>query len=980
MVVDSISVPLVLIPPKEGFPGAGAAAPSPGGLVSKGGGRSPRPLCQRGYGGRWRPPCFWWGFKGEGSLRQRFLPLALTWECSPAGSAILITHLLCDLIDPCAGQTAYNAHCHGGEIVRCGEVCHNQHPHHAQNAAGHAHNNGNPLVLNGGGLHSHADQVADHRNDRHAGNAKAGNIHVQFLLLFLVLFRCLRTVQRVQHRAEHSLPPGVLLRFFGIPGLVLRVQLLQQFPAVGVDLAPLPCVIVSLGHHLLMLRAEIVKDVQQLVPHGHGAAECCFVQNLALSVLAVIYRPLVIRHAGEHHQPPPVNEPSCRLVIEPAPLALGHHHGAVLPGHGAVHPVGAKYSQIIVRHRGAPAERHFFSVRHHLDHLGLDLRHGLCNGLRRRLLGDLRYLIGCIELFGFLLRRRRFLLCHGRSLCLFPQGLFGCFQLLGLDPCRHICGRPFLFCHLCPLLSDKRCCIFRGVPPSCRLCAISAGERASSLPLWILRVNDGHAGRQHGDTIDRHRYNHIQTHVCSGIGTDLQLNGSALFHANEHGLVATRSHQPNLVGGHNIHNSGILGAGDNGRVNGHQVHAHVLAQEAVPGPVQTQQGGQGGIQIHGGGVHHTAGQCLGQCGGTANAHHVPVAGPVHNAHPLTGGDPVRGGVGEGHVVGHIGGVGGHLGQGADPQSGDLGIHTGGQSVEEPPHVGIVAHQLIPLHAHPCGAQTGVQSHALVVEGVGGLGAGSAPAVILKEEDVVGHNVQFLGLADGHGGHLSQPAQPGTHDGGQHGGHDLGDDTGQSLEVQAVAHELALVAAELVQISGGDLTTQGAHPLGAEKQQVLLKIAVGHAVAVLPLAVRQHGGEIVGLLGHHAQGALIPAQTLTHQQTTTGHDVGPLPFRVAELRGGAVIHSRIDAVQFDCHCCHSPLVSQPAAASTLQASTSTNSNALCAPSVKVPPVGRTLKYGVPTSVGAALAGTSRPLAMVRNLLAPRAVDTLPMPKR
>jgi hypothetical protein len=23
-----------------------------------------------------------------------------------------------------------------------------------------------------------------------------------------------------------------------------------------------------------------------------------------------------------------------------------------------------------------------------------------------------------------------------------------------------ICGRPFLFCHPCPLLSDKRCCVF----------------------------------------------------------------------------------------------------------------------------------------------------------------------------------------------------------------------------------------------------------------------------------------------------------------------------------------------------------------------------------------------------------------------------------------------------------------------------------------------------------------------------------------
>ena len=58
----------------------------PWGLVSKGGGRGPRPLCQRGYGGRWRPPCFGWGSKGEGPLRQSPLPLALTWECPLVGA------------------------------------------------------------------------------------------------------------------------------------------------------------------------------------------------------------------------------------------------------------------------------------------------------------------------------------------------------------------------------------------------------------------------------------------------------------------------------------------------------------------------------------------------------------------------------------------------------------------------------------------------------------------------------------------------------------------------------------------------------------------------------------------------------------------------------------------------------------------------------------------------------------------------------
>ena len=80
---------------------------SPWGLVSKGGGRSPGPhppspgegfpkgrgpqlssLCaKRGYGGRWRPPCFGWGSKGEASLHQRYLPLARGRGLPPCGSS-----------------------------------------------------------------------------------------------------------------------------------------------------------------------------------------------------------------------------------------------------------------------------------------------------------------------------------------------------------------------------------------------------------------------------------------------------------------------------------------------------------------------------------------------------------------------------------------------------------------------------------------------------------------------------------------------------------------------------------------------------------------------------------------------------------------------------------------------------------------------------------------------------------------------------
>ena len=50
--------------------------PTPGG-VSKGEGPQSRPFVPRGgMGDGWRPPCFGWGSKGEGPLRQRPLPLA----------------------------------------------------------------------------------------------------------------------------------------------------------------------------------------------------------------------------------------------------------------------------------------------------------------------------------------------------------------------------------------------------------------------------------------------------------------------------------------------------------------------------------------------------------------------------------------------------------------------------------------------------------------------------------------------------------------------------------------------------------------------------------------------------------------------------------------------------------------------------------------------------------------------------------------
>lgn len=57
-------------------PLSAAAPPSPRG-VSKGEKPQFRPFVPRGgMGDGWRPPCFGWGSKGEGPLRQRPLPLA----------------------------------------------------------------------------------------------------------------------------------------------------------------------------------------------------------------------------------------------------------------------------------------------------------------------------------------------------------------------------------------------------------------------------------------------------------------------------------------------------------------------------------------------------------------------------------------------------------------------------------------------------------------------------------------------------------------------------------------------------------------------------------------------------------------------------------------------------------------------------------------------------------------------------------------
>ena len=57
--------------------GALPSSPVPLGGVSKGEGPQSRPFVPRGgMGDGWRPPCFGWGSKGEGPLRQRPLPLA----------------------------------------------------------------------------------------------------------------------------------------------------------------------------------------------------------------------------------------------------------------------------------------------------------------------------------------------------------------------------------------------------------------------------------------------------------------------------------------------------------------------------------------------------------------------------------------------------------------------------------------------------------------------------------------------------------------------------------------------------------------------------------------------------------------------------------------------------------------------------------------------------------------------------------------
>ena len=75
--------PLPLLRPTPGGVSKGEGpCPRPSSLVplegvSKGEGPQSRPFVPRGgMGDGWRPPCFGWGSKGEGPLRQRPLPLA----------------------------------------------------------------------------------------------------------------------------------------------------------------------------------------------------------------------------------------------------------------------------------------------------------------------------------------------------------------------------------------------------------------------------------------------------------------------------------------------------------------------------------------------------------------------------------------------------------------------------------------------------------------------------------------------------------------------------------------------------------------------------------------------------------------------------------------------------------------------------------------------------------------------------------------
>ena len=116
--------------------------------------------------------------------------------------------------------------------------------------------------------------------------------------------------------------------------------------------------------------------------------------------------------------------------------------------------------------------------------------------------------------------------------------------------------------------------------------------------------------------------------------------------------------------------------------------------------------------------------------------------------------PVLGVVGvEGQVVGDVGAVVSQGHNGPDVVRHDAGVHTAHDGVIVPADVHIVAHHLVPLDDSPAGVGPGIQSDGVIVEVVHGGGAGSAPAGILEQEDVVAVNGNLLRLAQGHSGSL-----------------------------------------------------------------------------------------------------------------------------------------------------------------------------------------------------------------------------------
>ena len=274
---------------------------------------------------------------------------------------------------------------------------------------------------------------------------------------------------------------------------------------------------------------------------------------------------------------------------------------------------------------------------------------------------------------------------------------------------------------------------------------------------------------------------------------------------------------------------------------------------------------------------------------------VVVAGAVQSGHTSGGSHPVRRSVGELEIAGNqaVSHSVCHLNH---SQGSDLADHASGDAVEEPAQVNVVADHLIPLNSNLAGSGSGVQGGGTGVQIVTGLGTGSTPRVILKGEDVVGSNIQFVSLTQGNIHSLSQITQSVAHGDGQDGSDDVPDDTSQNLQEGAVGHELLLILQEILIISGSNFAGDGASPGGGIQEQSLLGVPIHLGIALLS----QHGGVLSGLLLQNTQGVCVTTIALHHQQTALSHDIGTVFLNAVELGGVGVKAIHVDGIELNAH--------------------------------------------------------------------------------